>query len=358
MRTSRCSSLWPTSRSSLRVASLSSRHCYSSFSGNKRWIPSTSAVAAAARDHLDNVPMPKYPVVLCHGLLGFDTLNLLPKGRLSLPYWWGIVHALEARGVPVFTARVPPTAHVEVRAARLKERVLQILRELPATTHEGTRKMDPSSIKRVEKAEPSTAGSLDPTPKDDQTNLSLGKVNLVGHSMGGLDARYMVSCLGGHEFVSSVTTIGTPHHGSTCADWFLRYMLRPGMERALNKLNIPTEAFHCLTPSYMRDHFNRNVLDHPSVKYYSFGASRHRSQLPFVARPFYDVLAAAEGENDGLVSCESARWGTYLGTLRADHMEQIGWLTRLLPLPQLYDRPYDALSFYLELAEFLAKQGH
>src|SRR5207237_9941038 len=44
------------------------------------------------------------------------------------------------------------------------------------------------------------------------------KVNLIGHSMGGLDSRYAVSNLGLGDKVASVTTIGTPHRGSSVAD--------------------------------------------------------------------------------------------------------------------------------------------
>lgn len=36
--------------------------------------------------------------------------------------------------------------------------------------------------------------------------------------MGGLDARYYVAALGGAKHIASITTIGTPHHGSHIAD--------------------------------------------------------------------------------------------------------------------------------------------
>lgn len=40
------------------------------------------------------------------------------------------------------------------------------------------------------------------------------KVALVGHSMGGLIGRYYVKALGGHEKVSLLACLGTPHHGT------------------------------------------------------------------------------------------------------------------------------------------------
>jgi len=42
----------------------------------------------------------------------------------------------------------------------------------------------------------------------------VARINLVGHSMGGLIARYYIERLGGASRVNVCVTIGTPHHGS------------------------------------------------------------------------------------------------------------------------------------------------
>ena len=48
------------------------------------------------------------------------------------------------------------------------------------------------------------------------------EVNLIGHSMGGLDARYLVTHLQPEAFtVKTLTTIATPHRGSAFADYLL-----------------------------------------------------------------------------------------------------------------------------------------
>ena len=49
------------------------------------------------------------------------------------------------------------------------------------------------------------------------------KVNVIAHSKGGLDARYMISHLDMAEKIASLTTIQTPHHGSKTVDWLLRF---------------------------------------------------------------------------------------------------------------------------------------
>src|SRR5690606_8557234 len=40
------------------------------------------------------------------------------------------------------------------------------------------------------------------------------KINLIGHSMGGIDCRYAVSKLGLSDRVASVTTVGSPNKGT------------------------------------------------------------------------------------------------------------------------------------------------
>ena len=66
---------------------------------------------------------PQHPIILAHGLFGFDEIH--PAGGMlgGVQYWSGIEEALAARGVEVFTATVPPSGRVEVRAQRLAEEV-------------------------------------------------------------------------------------------------------------------------------------------------------------------------------------------------------------------------------------------
>jgi pimeloyl-ACP methyl ester carboxylesterase len=57
------------------------------------------------------------------------------------------------------------------------------------------------------------------------------RIHVIGHSMGGLIARYYVTRLGGDERVHTLVTLGTPHQGSYLAlTWnsALTRQLRPG----------------------------------------------------------------------------------------------------------------------------------
>jgi triacylglycerol esterase/lipase EstA (alpha/beta hydrolase family) len=178
---------------------------------------------------------PNNPIIFCHGLFGFDTLTLGPSfAPLSIPHWRGISDVLAAAGADVLVTRVPATSAIPQRAAVLREKI--------AETYPGR------------------------------------SVHLIGHSMGGLDCRYLAHQLmleangevepednqesvdespgtsvqrggeyrreGGPEGaasdasrkkeaaerkrrklppfkVLSVTTVATPHRGSAFADYFL-----------------------------------------------------------------------------------------------------------------------------------------
>jgi triacylglycerol lipase len=78
------------------------------------------------------------------------------------------------------------------------------------------------------------------------------KVDLVGHSMGGLSTRYYIKFLGGVNYVDDYVSLGTPQHGTLLADIPLLPLLskgaiemRPG-SAFLTKLNSGDE-----TPGYV-----------------------------------------------------------------------------------------------------------
>ncbi|KAI9660916.1 MAG: hypothetical protein M1821_009243 [Bathelium mastoideum] len=77
---------------------------------------------ATIRDKYD---APKYPLILAHGLFGFDQLRLLGEQFPGIQYWRGITEALATRGVEVITAAVPPSGSIEARAEKLAECIRQ-----------------------------------------------------------------------------------------------------------------------------------------------------------------------------------------------------------------------------------------
>lgn len=65
--------------------------------------------------------VPKNPIILAHGLLGFDELHLAGQKLPGIHYWRGITEALAAKGVEVITATVPAAGSIEQRAEKLGE---------------------------------------------------------------------------------------------------------------------------------------------------------------------------------------------------------------------------------------------
>jgi triacylglycerol lipase len=253
--------------------------------------------------------MPKYPIVLAHGLLGFAELKLAGNYLPPIRYWHGIKEALTDAGAEVITATVPPTGSIEERSAKLRDHILQESHGRP--------------------------------------------VNIIAHSMGGLDARYMISYAHRRRMqqrqhqkeqlqspsndinVRSLVTIATPHHGSAYADYLLDQIgpdRLPGVYEAWKRTTgLSTGAFAQLTRRFMTHEFNPGTPDDPGVRYFSYGAALRRK--PPLLSPFrasFNVLSREEGPNDGLVSVESARWGTYKGTLEdVSHLDLINWTNRL-----------------------------
>ncbi|KAK5158604.1 hypothetical protein LTR04_005207 [Oleoguttula sp. CCFEE 6159] len=71
----------------------------------------------------DNYETPKNPIILAHGLFGFDELHLAGAKIPGIHYWRGITDALAAKGIEVITASVSPSGSIEARAAKLGENI-------------------------------------------------------------------------------------------------------------------------------------------------------------------------------------------------------------------------------------------
>ncbi|KAG0704366.1 Alpha/Beta hydrolase protein [Suillus ampliporus] len=262
---------------------------------------------------------PKAPVVFCHGLLGFDTVTVGPSlAPLQVAHWRGIKEALETNDCEVLITRVPATSSPVDRAKVLEKKISEVY--------------------------PGRA------------------VHLIGHSMGGLDCRYLTTHLTQRKFsVISITTIATPHRGSSFADHFMSLASQhlPSVLALLELLpngGGDGKAFECLTLESMR-RFNEETPDVDGVRYFSWGACYEPGLIDTWKWP-HSVILEKEGPNDGLVSVESAKWGTYLGTLSpVNHLDLVGWTNAARytwAAIRGKEIPFKPASFYLGVADFLA----
>jgi triacylglycerol lipase len=221
----------------------------------------------------------QFPVILHHGLFGYNSVGV---GRFRWAYFQGIDKALRRAGHPIVVTKVHPCGGIARRAAELK-------------------------------------GAVDAAVNQ----LGIAKVVIVAHSMGGLDARYMISQLGMADRVAALLTVTTPHRGSPYADWCVRHLgKRLGGFELMEMLGLDVTGISDLTTDACA-RFNEQVSDVPGVRYFSVSAAREWPKVaPFVLHS-HKVITEAEGENDGLVSVRSSTWGTHLGVWRADHFHTI-----------------------------------
>ena len=115
----------------------------------------------------------RYPILLIHGLNCRDDW--------IFPYWGRVADILRARGAAVFLSGQDAWGSVPGNARALLRRGEDILAETGAE-----------------------------------------KLNLIAHSKGGLEARYLISSLNFAGRAASLTTVCTPHRGSRAAEAWLR----------------------------------------------------------------------------------------------------------------------------------------
>ena len=111
----------------------------------------------------------RYPIMLVHGAGGWG------KMFNAYEYWYGLVEAMQADGGTVYITQLSAFNSAEVRGEQLLKQVQRVLAITGAD-----------------------------------------KVNLIGHSFGGLTARYVAQVR--PDLVSSVTTVACPNGGSGFAD--------------------------------------------------------------------------------------------------------------------------------------------
>lgn len=227
------------------------------------------------------IPQLADPIVLVHGLCGFTQLKAFR--RPAKDYFPGIRECLEVAGNRVLTARVSPTSSIARRAADLKRFI--------------------------------------------QRHVPHGPVHVIGHSLGGLDARFMTARLGMENRVKSVTTIGTPHRGTAFADWgwsHISYFITP----LLRLMGVPYDAFIDLRTDRC-ERFNEAVRDVPGVRYYSVAGVCEKPWLGLEWLLPSRIVRKAEGANDGIVSVTSATWGEHTDVWDGDHLNLVNWPNRI-----------------------------
>ncbi len=251
--------------------------------------------------------MSNLPIVLAHGIARFDVLSVRLRKKLNLPdsnasdkgeYFRGIKTHLENHGFTVFHPDQSFAGPVELRASQLRDHVDKVLQ-----------------------------------------NTNSSKVHIIAHSMGGLDARHMIVDLGMADKVETLTTIGTPHHGSPVAD----RLVNSSESFLLDILGhlFDVRGVKSLTTDSC-EAFNRRAEDSEArnpVRYQTYSAFEGLKDVFAPLVPAWLIVQDQEGKNDGLVSVRSQQWTRELVAsdgsrnpvaqhefpFPADHLNEVGW---------------------------------
>ncbi len=260
----------------------------------------------------------RYPLLMVHGVFfrDFRFLN----------YWGRISKELMKNGAVIYYGNQQSAASVASCGEELAERIREIVRE-----------------------------------------TGCGKVNIIAHSKGGLDARYAVSKCGAADYTASLTTINTPHRGCFFADYLLekapdglRRFLAARYNGTLRRLGDSSPDFMSAVEDLtakaclMR---NGRLPDCASVYYRSVATSMKKAKSGrFPLNMSYYLVKHFDGENDGLVSVDSALWGDVYAILRPrgnrgiSHGDMIDLNRENIP-------EFDVREFYVNLVKDLKEKG-
>ncbi|HON78566.1 MAG TPA: alpha/beta fold hydrolase [Spirochaetota bacterium] len=265
----------------------------------------------------------RYPIVLAHGMgASAEILGIMD-------YWWGIEDPMEDEGADVYITSVNGMDSTANKAASFRAQFLQIL---------------------------AIAGA--------------SKGNIIGHSHGTVYTRYALTNLGLGSKVASHTSLSGPHRGSSVADTIFNIVPECGWELTGATLDFvyafifgdtnPNSLENGLemTRPHMQNIFNPNCPNVSGVYYQSWTSKiRYASNSVILEIPWL-ICKYYEGDNDGLVSVTSAKWGNFRGVIEGswwsggvDHLNIVGQLFGVTP-------GFDAPGFFVSIAQDLKARGY
>lgn len=261
----------------------------------------------------------KYPILLVHGVFfrDFRYLN----------YWGRIPKELKRNGAAVYYGQQQSAASVEDSGRELAARIRAIL---------------------------------------DETGCE--KVNIIAHSKGGLDSRAAIAHAGCAPFVATLTTINTPHRGCIYAEYLLNKVPEAARQKVAAAYNATLKRLGDENPDFLAAVTdltesaclarNETTPDMPGVLYESvMSYCRKARHGKFPLNATYPVVKHFDGKNDGLVSVDSAKWGTRftllepVGKRGISHGDVVDLNRENIP-------GFDVREFYVNLVADLKKRGY
>lgn len=260
----------------------------------------------------------RYPIIMLHGI-GFRDFKYFN-------YWGRIPKELVRNGATVYYGHQEAWGTIENNAGIIKAKIEEILKE----NH-------------------------------------CDKVNIIAHSKGGLDARYLISGLHMEERVASLTTMSTPHRGSELLNLlnklpdniyhFVASLFDKSYGKAGDQHPDCYTSSKQLSPSFCAE-FNEKYPDAPCVYYQSYASIvKHTFGDPLLWIPNLFMFFAGAPKNDGLVSEESAKWGIFKGTFVSKGRRGISH-GDMIDLKREDYKGFDVIEAYVKIVAELKEMGY
>ncbi|HHT66746.1 MAG TPA: hypothetical protein GX010_00755 [Erysipelotrichaceae bacterium] len=264
--------------------------------------------------NLTPISKTKYPIILVHGIAIKDFGLFKSFGKID--------RYLIKEGFKVYKSKADGFGTIENNALFLKKEILKILEE-----------------------------------------NNVEKINIIAHSKGGLDAKYMIEYLDMSKNVASLTTLCTPHKGSPIAThilnkprWLLKFLAfwinlwyrilgdkKPDAYRVCKQLatidSVEDETMKITSEIYCQ----------------SYSTTLKRSRDDFIMGiplKFYHRYEKGTA-SDGLVGRESTQFGEYKGEAFEEsmsHSEIIDFMASKKKKEKIY-------AFYTMICEDLKERG-
>lgn len=260
----------------------------------------------------------RYPVVMLHGI-GFRDFKYFN-------YWGRIPKELARNGAAIYYGHQEAWGTIENNGEIIKNKIKEILAE----NH-------------------------------------CDKVNIIAHSKGGLDARYLISGLHMEESIASLTTISTPHKGSELLDLlnklpdtiyhFVASLFDKSYGKAGDQHPDCYTASKQLSPAFCRE-FNEKYPDAPNIYYQSYASIvKHTFGDGLLWIPYLLMRFMGAPRNDGLVSEESSKWGHFKGTFTSSGRRGISH-GDMIDLKREDYKGFDVIEAYVKIVAELKEMGY
>lgn len=250
----------------------------------------------------------KYPILLVHGIIFRDSKIFRAFGKIE--------KKLKSCGYRVYVSKQDGFGTIENNAKQLKVQIKEILEQ--------------------ENAE---------------------KINLIAHSKGGLDCKYLIAELGMENEIASLTTLCTPHKGSPVASrimklpkfilkfvaFWVNFWYRIFGDKHPDSYNVCKE---------LQRHENDELWSFSDKVYcQSFSTTIERAKDDFVMSiPLMISRRSQKEETDGVVPVNSTMFANYRGNCIPESISH----TQIVDFMASKKKKEKIYAFYIAICEELA----